>query len=336
MGTKAQSNGGLAGSDACVKAFLRYLSIEKNRSAHTVAAYRRDIAAFVLFLGGNGQAPIDWKDVSRRQVGDFLQEGQKNGDNASTARRRLAALRTFFRFLLREKTIAANPASLVHGPKLRRKLPEILSKEEIIRLIEAPLESLPHGSDASIAAEKTYCALRDNAIFEFLYSTGARLGEASSLTLAALDVPSGIARLSGKGGKERLAVLGPPAMAAIGKMLGEAEILFGASKKGDFLFRNAKGGGITPRSIERIMKKWLAKAGLSQKATPHKIRHSFATHMLDAGADLRTIQEMLGHSSLATTQIYTHVSVERLKNVYGLAHPRAKLRSDTPADEPGN
>lgn len=312
-----------AGADPWVGEFADHIQAERNDSPHTVSAYLQDVAQFAAFAFGKSAPPFNWADPDRYKVRAFLIESQKLGAAPTTTRRKLAALRTFFTFLLREGAVKRNPCATVRGPKAPKHLPEILTREQVVKLIEAPLEAL-NASAGKPMRDDAYAAWRDNALFEFLYSTGARVAEAAAARVADVDLETGVVRLFGKGRKQRLAALGQPAIDALRQALSFADLLWadGFSPE-SALFRNFRGTPLTTRSMERQMKTWLAAAGLPATCTPHKLRHSFATHMLDAGADLRSVQELLGHASLSTTQIYTHVTIEHLREIYEAAHPRA-------------
>ena len=313
----------LAGGDPLVSAFHKYMAAIRNDSDNTVEAYLQDVSQLAAFAFGDAPPPFAWKSVDTYRIRAFLIENQKGGAAPTTTRRKLSALRAFFSYLVREDALAHNPCTGVRGPKVPRRLPEILTKEQVVSLIRAPLENLQATTEKPTPAQ-AYAAWRDEAVFEFLYSTGARVAEAAGARLRDVDMRSGAIRLFGKGRKERLSALGRPALDALRQTLEFGQILWGDAFSRDApLFRNLKGAPLTTRSMERQMKKWLSAAGLPSTVTPHKLRHSFATHMLDAGADLRSVQELLGHASLSTTQIYTHVTIERLREVYESAHPRA-------------
>ncbi len=312
-----------AGEDPLLRSFANYLANEKNDSENTLAAYLQDLSQFAYYIHGENPPPFDWLNIDKYKIRGFLIETQKRGAAATTTRRKLAAIRTFFKYLIREAIITHNPTSGIRGPKAPRKLPQILTQEQVAALIESPLRDLANHEEEP-TAEQCYAAWRDSAIFEFLYSTGARVKEASDATLKDLDGKTGVIKLFGKGRKERLAVLGTPALEALKQAVEYARILWPEQERHTApLFCNLKGGKLTTRSIERQMKKWLTHANLPFELTPHKLRHTFATHILDAGADLRSVQELLGHASLSTTQIYTHLTVERLRDIYTSAHPRA-------------
>ncbi|NLF21690.1 MAG: tyrosine-type recombinase/integrase [Lentisphaerae bacterium] len=308
--------------------FARHLRVERQASEHTCAAYLQDLAQFAArAFGESAEPPFDWLQPDRFTVRGFLVDCQKGGAAASTTRRKLAAVRAFYTFLIRERAVERNPCAGLRGPRQERRLPDVLTLRQVAALLAAPLDALQARRDRSGVPPPpldAYAAWRDAAIFEVLYSTGARVAEAAGLTRAAADLDSGIVRLRGKGRKERLGALGRPARETLRQALDFSVFIWPESARPDApLFLNLKGGPLTPRSIERQMKRWLAAAGLPPRLSPHKLRHSFATHLLEAGADLRSVQELLGHASLSTTQIYTHVTVERLKDIYRGTHPRA-------------
>lgn len=312
-----------AAADPLVAAFAEHLRSEVRASPHTRSAYAQDLAQFARSVFKDASPPFRWAGVDRYGVRAFLVACQKNGDAPATTRRKLAAIRTFFAFLVREGKVAHNPCAGVRGPKMPRKLPIVLTQKQVAELLDAPLAAAASGDGAPSEAEE-FAAVRDKAILEFLYSTGARVAECAAVSLRDVNLEAGTVRLEGKGRKERLAVLGGPATLALRAMLERADGLFADCRASDTpLFRNLEGGRLTTRSIERMLKHWLAIAGLPANVTPHKLRHSFATHMLEAGADLRSVQELLGHARLSTTQIYTHLAIERLREIYQSAHPRA-------------
>ena len=311
-----------AGEDPAVRAFLRYLRGERQASEHTVAAYFRDIAQFAGNAWDSLPPPFDWSDPDRYAARGFLVALQKAGCEAASTRRKLSSLRSLYAFLVRDGFVESSPFEGLRGPRLARHLPAVLTVEQVARLLGAPLAAL--GNEKDPGPLRLYAAWRDTAVLETLYSTGARISEALGLARSRADLAQGVVLVRGKGRKERLCVLGGPAREALGHTLALSDLLWPASRGPDEpLFRNLRGGPLTPRSVEREMKRWLSAAGLPPDYSPHKLRHSFATHLLDAGADLRSVQEMLGHASLSTTQIYTHLTIERLKEAYDKAHPRA-------------
>lgn len=316
--------------DPCIIHFVRYLEAEKNASQHTIDNYLMDIRQYIHHAWGEAaQPPFPWKNADKFSARKFLVEFQKMNSAPTTTSRKLSSLRSFYKFLTREQYAVINPFANLPLPKKERRLPHILSVTEIARLIEAPhklAREAKAAEDDSGKAWDDYTTTRDAAILEILYSTGMRISELTGLTQNKIDLLSGVVKVRGKGKKERLCPLGNPAVRALNNALDERDRIWSTMGKPgtpDALFLNKNGGALSVRSIERMMKKYLIATGLNQTLSPHSLRHSFATHMLDAGADLRSVQELLGHSSLSTTQIYTHVSIERLKEVYEQAHPRA-------------
>ncbi len=311
--------------------FAAYLSTEKNASRHTVTGYLQDIGQFVASAWGGAAPPYAWERADRFTARRFLVAFQKAGLQPTTTARKLASLRSLYRFMQREERVTQNPFAGLRPPRRPSRLPDVLSVAEVARLLEAPeavwkAERERSGREDREPARE-YAALRDTAVLELLYSTGARVGEAAALREQDADLLSGVVKVRGKGKKERLCPLGAPAGRALRAVLRKGADLWPVEARRAAqrpLFLNLKGGALTARSIERAMKRYLAAAGLGAGFSPHALRHSFATHLLDAGADLRSVQELLGHASLSTTQIYTHVSIERMKQVYGEAHPRAR------------
>ncbi len=315
--------------DRCIAEFLQYLDNERNASPHTTANYRMDVRQFADFTWGvDSKPPFAWSEVDRFAARRFLVELQKSGCEPSTTGRKLSSLKSFYRFLERESVVSQSPFAGISAPRRSRKLPEILSVGEVEKLLSAParVAARLRREEGTLDPLREYAVLRDTALLEVLYSTGGRVSEIVGLEEGHVDLLSGIVRVRGKGKKERLCPLGRPACNAIRAMQATEHVLRSERRsrmESRPVFLNLKGGRLTSRSVERMMKKYLLEAGLNPELTPHTLRHSFATHMLDAGADLRSVQELLGHASLSTTQIYTHISVERLKKVYQEAHPRA-------------
>ena len=290
--------------------YLRHLALEKNASDYTIKSYREDLTQAIVFFRERLGAQAALPRITTRVVRAYLAWLSEQDYAKSTVSRRIAALRSWFRFLCRQGTLPANPAEGVRCPRRDRKLPHFLSAADIDKLLAAP-----EGDDP--------LSLRDKAILETLYSAGLRVGELAGLNLDDLDLDSGTIIARGKGKKERLALLGIPAKKAIQHWLACREALTPKARKQSAVFLNHRGGRLTVRSVGRLLEKYLAKVGLDPRTSPHTIRHSFATHLLDAGADIRSVQELLGHSNLTTTQIYTHVSTQRLQESYQKAHPRA-------------
>lgn len=327
----AGKGGSLMTDDPCVASFVAYLEHERNASPHTTANYLMDIAQFVRFAwSGDAQSPYAWEAVDRFKARAFLVDFQKRGSEATTTSRKLSSLRSFYKYLEREEKVPANPFTGLKAPKRARKLPAFLSSDEVTRLLESPLKLWAATEPSRTELERKraeYCARRDAAMLEVLYSTGGRVSEIAGLQEPQVDLLSGIVRVRGKGKKERLCALGRPATKTLRASLALRNELWPELERrrsGERpLFLNHRGSRLTTRSVERLLKKYLAAANLNPGISPHALRHSFATHMLDAGADLRSVQELLGHASLSTTQIYTHVTMEKLKKVYDDAHPRA-------------
>lgn len=314
--------------DACLQHFVKYLENERNASVHTVEGYLMDIAQFVAFTWGDeAVGKVKWGSADTFAARKFLVEFQKAGMQPATTGRKLSSLRSFYRFLEREEYVEVNPFGGLRAPKRSRKLPEVLSAGEVVKLIEAPAKMLSQEKkNGGISDKQEYASARDTAILEVLYSTGARVSEIIGLEEQDVDLLSSVVKVKGKGKKERLCPLGSPAARSLRNLFDKSSGMRGGdggAKRGRRVFLNLRGGPLTTRSVERLIKKYLVLAGLNTILSPHVLRHSFATHMLDAGADLRTVQELLGHASMSTTQIYTHISVERLKKVYEEAHPRS-------------
>jgi len=295
---------------ALVEEFIDYLSVERNYSAHTRAGYGRDLRQFHEFILEDGRFGEDPLLVTEAAVTSFVYRLHGTSRKVSIARK-LSSIRSFFRFLVRKGYASTNPAELVATPKTEKYLPAVLTAEEAKSLVEAPAIKLDGGADDRNA-------LRDLAILEVLYSSGIRVAELTGLDMKDVDLASGTLKVLGKGSKERLAFLGEHAKASLAAYIGERGGLDGPV----FIGRGKK--RITPRAVQRLVKACTAKSGIAKDPTPHALRHSFATHLLDAGADLRAIQELLGHAKLSTTQRYTKVGIQKMMEVYDSAHPRAK------------
>lgn len=315
--------------DIAVTRFLRYLEAERNASRHTTGNYFLDIRQFALIAwGAQPGAQPDWASVDKFAARKFVVQLQKQSASPATIGRKISSLRSFYKFLVREDLARTNPFADLPAPKRSKRLPNLLTTAEVERLLQAPAqyraEALESESDPGRRAWIEYSALRDAAILETLYSTGMRVSELADLDGRNIDLLSGVIKVRGKGNKERFCPLGRPAVKALAEALKARKTVMPlrAADQDMPLFLGHTGRKLTSRSMERMLKRYLARANLNPRISPHALRHSFATHMLDAGADLRSVQELLGHASLSTTQIYTHVSVERLKKVYNEAHPR--------------
>ncbi|HUV03687.1 MAG TPA: tyrosine recombinase XerC [Armatimonadota bacterium] len=293
--------------------FIEYMRAAKNASEHTLRAYASDIVQFAGFLQGE-ELSADPRELDSQTLRRYLARLQRQGLSKASTARKLASLRAFFKYLLRKGLIEADPTAGLLSPKLDKRLPKFLRDEQIEALMQKPDTSEPTGT-------------RDAAILEALYATGVRVSELAGMDLRDLDLPTGEARVMGKGSKERIVLLGRAAQAALALYLNLGRgRLFSNRRNGEqenALFLNRNGGRLTVRSIRRLLDKYFGMVSDEMKISPHVMRHTFATHMLEHGADLRSIQELLGHASISTTQIYAHVSRERLKQVYESAHPRA-------------
>lgn len=295
-----------------IKQFEQYLQVEKNASEHTCRNYLLDLREFDSFLTQRGPAYVSGvEQINNLTIRGFMGQLAKNNKKSSQARK-LSTLRTFFKFLVRENVIAQNPASAVRTPKLDKYLPQHLTVDEAFAL----LDSVP-ASDPAHA--------RDRAILEVLYSTGIRVSEMVGLNRNDLELNLGIIKVRGKGRKERIVPIGKKAIAALNHYLQKSENLLPEGQRGNIpVFLNSRAGRLTTRSVGRLIDKYVKHCGLQRNISPHSIRHSFATHLLNAGADLRAIQELLGHVNLSTTQRYTHLNIDKLMEVYDRAHPRSR------------
>lgn len=293
-------------ADRFADQFLEHLEVERNVSVRTLVNYRHALTSFRAAVPQPG-----WKELRADHFRRYLFEKMKGGLAKPTVRLHFAALRTFYRFLVERHGLQDNPLKQVQLPKLDRNLPVVLTAKQIDALLAAPMAMKKNKQSSE------WMRLRDAAILEFFYSSGLRLAELASLTVGAVDPFTETVRVLGKGRKERIVPVGVPALEAIQKYRQAAGVNAGP------LFINKSRKRLSARSVWLSLKRYLAHCGIPQTISPHKLRHSFATHMLDAGADLRSVQTLLGHASLSTTQIYTHVTVERLKKAYDDAHPRA-------------
>jgi tyrosine recombinase XerC len=283
--------------------FLRYLNVERNASSHTLLNYRRDLDQFFAFIGHLRITEVTSLDIRR-----FVAELSGTGAAKRSIARKLSCVRSFFRYLCREGTLEHSPAAAVPTPRLDKRLPSFLDEQQVVRLLESP-------------DTKTWQGLRDRAMLELFYSTGMRVSELAGLNTDDVDELSEVALVRGKGKKERLCPMSAKAANAIRRYMEArpAKNLRSALA----VFISQKKTRLTVRQIDRLVAKYVRATGLPPTIRPHSLRHTFATHLLDHGADLRSVQELLGHASLSTTQIYTHITPQRLKKVYDQAHPRA-------------
>jgi integrase/recombinase XerD len=292
--------------------FLAYLELERGLSRNTLEAYRSDLLQFGEFLERRG---LDAAQAVHSDLAGFLTElargtGERPGASAATLQRKAACLRSFYRHLRREGLIEHDPTAELRGPPKTRRLPLVLSREQVIKLLNEPRGAQP-------------AALRDRALLEVMYACGLRVSEAVGLELSDVDMDDGLLRARGKGSKERIVPIGREAVAALLAYSSRGRPLLVGARVETRLFVNRRGTGLTRQGLYKIIQGHAQKVGLQDRMSPHTLRHTFATHLLAGGCDLRSLQEMLGHADLSTTQVYTHLSADRLKDVYFSAHPRA-------------
>jgi integrase/recombinase XerD len=292
--------------------FLAYLELERGMSRNTLDAYRTDLQQYGDYLARSG---ADALRASVRDLSAFISElaegtGERPPAAASTLQRKVACLRSFYRHLRREGLVAHDPTSELRSPRSTARLPKVLSRDEVAALLAQPKGTSP-------------AAFRDRALLETMYACGLRASEATALELRDLDLDAGVLRARGKGDKERLVPIGRRAIASLEAYLGRARPRLVGIREEPRLFVNLRGAGLSRQGLYKIVQRHARTAGLERRMSPHTLRHSFATHLLAGGCDLRSVQEMLGHADIATTQIYTHLSAERLRDVYFDAHPRA-------------
>lgn len=289
--------------------FMQYLKLEKQCSPYTLRSYRRDLLQFIDYLTSEFEIRTA-QDVDFRHIRGFVGSLVRGGFKKSSVERKLAAVKSFFSFLSKRGFVKKNPASVVKSPRKEKRVPSFLSQRDAERLMD-----LANGSKPT--------DIRNRAILELLYGTGMRAQELCSLDTGSLNLARGTVLVMGKGGKERMLPLGDMVLAALRNYLAVRIQLEGTPQGNEALFLNRRGGRLSTRSLQRIVHGFIRRIADVSKASPHTLRHTFATHLLERGADIRSVQELLGHASLSTTQIYTHITVKRLKKVYMKAHPRA-------------
>ena len=295
--------------DRALQHYLFYLQAERNASPQTILNYRRDIEEFATFCREEGVSA--WRDVDRAMLRKWLTWLGNQGFVRASIARKVTEVRSFYRFMIREQILDFNPLLAVSAPKVPRRLPSFLNHDQVEALLNSPDGDTPQG-------------LRDRAILELLYASGMRLSEIAGLCLSNVNLETREIRVWGKGAKERMVLMGKPAAEALRSYLSEGRPRLLKSKETSALFLNKSGGRLSVRSIDEMLQRYSRQAGLPEKVTPHVLRHTFATHMLEGGADLRVVQELLGHSRLATTQVYTHITQSQARKVYFDAHPRAR------------
>ncbi|CEH29895.1 recombinase XerD [Aneurinibacillus migulanus] len=288
--------------------FIHYLTVERGLAKNTLESYQRDLHAYCAYLERENFTNLN--ETNRMQIMGYLLHLQEQGRATATLSRNLASIRAFYQFLLREKFIDKDPSVNLESPKIEKKLPQVLSVTEVETLLNGPDTRLPSG-------------LRDKAMLELLYATGIRVSELVSLNLSDVNLNMGFIKCFGKGSKERIIPLGRLAIADVSRYLERGRPMLKKRGQEEALFLNHHGRRLSRQGFWKIIKKYAQLANSHKEITPHTLRHSFATHLLENGADLRSVQEMLGHADISTTQIYTHVTRSRLKEVYAKAHPRA-------------
>ena len=293
---------------ALIEEFLNYISVERGLSRNTIDAYSRDLRQFIAFLTQSGYDSVS--EVHSHTLVDYLRKLQQEGMKPTSVTRKLAAIRSFFQYLLRERQLKADPSETIDSLKTPQRLPKVLSEREMVRLLEQPGAATPAN-------------LRDKAMLELMYATGVRVSELVSLKVGDINMDMGYIRCFGKGSKERIVPMGSSAQLALQNYLNRARPKIVRRAAEDTLFLNHHGRKMTRQGFWQIIQAAARRVDIRITVTPHMLRHSFATHLLEHGADLRAVQEMLGHADISTTQIYTHVTRIRLKAVYDKTHPRA-------------
>ncbi len=304
--TPAQSTKGTA---RLLQGYVRYLTAERHASSYTVRNYTHDLRHFLDFL--NQENVISLRDVDRFLLRHYIKSLLEQGFDKASVAGKLSALRSFYRYLMQENIVSSNPLVTVSSPKLDRRLPSFLSADEVKLLLDRVDNSTPLGQ-------------RDKAMLELLYAAGLRVSEMVALDVGSVNLETREIRVWGKGSKERVALMGEPAAAALDRYLGDGRRQLVDNSRTEALFVNRYGKRLSERAVQTAIRRYAIEAGLDKKVHPHMLRHSFATHLLDGGADLRVVQELLGHANLSTTQIYTHVTQAQARKVYLAAHPRAK------------
>ena len=293
--------------------YINYLEAERNASPYTVRNYTTDLLGFFQFLKAKGFSSL--KEVDRHVLRDYLSHLMEQGFVKASIARKLSAIRSFYRYLLREGMMPTSPVATTSSPKLDRRLPSFLTIEEVERLLKAPDLSSPVGQ-------------RDRALMELLYASGLRVSELVNLDVGQVNLNTNEIRVWGKGAKERVVLMGKPAAAALTTYLSQGRPKLLGKKRSSALFVNRYGGRLIERRVQRILEKYASLAGIDKRVYPHLLRHTFATHLLDGGAGLRVVQELLGHANLSSTQIYTHVTKSQAKKVYLSAHPMAQEKDN--------
>lgn len=294
--------------DKLIERFIHYLAVERGLAQNTLESYARDLNAYIEFLKRSGI--VDLNQTRRANIIAYLAELQRKGRATTTISRNLASLRAFYGFLLRDGLLDGDPTANLESPKIEKRLPKVLTVGEVESLLEGPDQG-------------TVAGIRDKAMLELLYATGIRVSELVSLNISDVNLNMGFLKCYGKGSKERIIPLGTVALQSVSEYIMQSRVKFERNPSEESLFLNHHGQRLSRQGFWKIIKKYAHCAAIDKEITPHTLRHSFATHLLENGADLRAVQEMLGHADISTTQIYTHLTKSRLKEVYAKAHPRA-------------
>ena len=289
--------------------YMLYLEVERHASPYTVRNYTHDLRHFLDFLNMENVTTLE--DVDRKLLRHYIASLQEQGFEKSSLSRKLSALRSFYFYLMQHNLTSSNPLLTVSSPKLEKRLPSFLSNDEVVRLLEAPDSTTPQGQ-------------RDRAMLELLYASGLRVSEIVGLDLGNVNIETREVRVWGKGSKERMVLIGKPAAIALDRYINKGRRELQGNLNTNALFINRYGRRLSERFLQKAISRYATAVGLGKRVFPHMVRHSFATHLLDGGADLRVVQELLGHANLATTQIYTHVTQRQARKVYLAAHPRAR------------
>jgi integrase/recombinase XerD len=302
-----------------VNDFLNHLSLERSLSPNTIESYKIDLKRYIKFLGDEKVSALE--EIKEDHITKLIRQLSTLGLKATSIARNLSAIRSFHKFLVREGYTQSDPAGALESPKLWRKLPMVLDQHEMERLLDQSMEGAYSSKGKALSLH-----WRDKAILEFLYATGVRISELINIKRKNLLSEVGLVRVIGKGQKERVVPIGEKAIEAVEKYLSDLRPRIANQNSQDVLFLNRRGRRFSRMGVWKILKKYVNRAGIKKKVTPHTIRHSFATHLLEGGADLRAVQEMLGHADISTTQIYTHLDREYLKEIHKTFHPREKMK----------
>lgn len=306
------------------KEFVNYLRYERNMSPETIRAYEKDLFQFMRFFRKRDDAKDNPAEFTSLEIREFLANLREKNYQKTTIVRKLATIRSFYKFLMKKGHVTQNPLTDIETPKVEKRLPRFLAIDEVVKLLNAPQGF-------------TFQSTRDRAILETLYSTGLRVSELTALNVSDIDLEGGIIKARGKGRRERIVPIGENATEKVGKYIEmRSKISRINTEDSDALFLNRFGDRLSSRSIRKILDKYIRVAGLDERTSPHTLRHSFATHLLNQGANLRIVQELLGHKHLSTTQIYTHVTTNNMKKSYEEAHPQAQGQPSSPPPSPGH